>query len=203
MQQTIARSRQLRHGQAGFYGLAGSAALLAVATLVVAGVALALYFGGVADIFGPVNDIFTALTLLLTVPAVEAVRRLGAGAGWWVSPLSGLTVAGLLIAALGSILLVGGVISLGASFATFGVGMLPLLAWLVGLVLLSLRHGVVKRAVGWWVIAFLTVTVVALLALPFMSMLQLSLTLAPMLFATLAGWLIALGRDLRRRAQAA
>ncbi|CAN5798437.1 hypothetical protein BH24CHL6_BH24CHL6_06880 [soil metagenome] len=180
--------------------MAGYGALLAIVTLIVAGVALALFFGGAGDLFGPINDIFTALTLLLLVPAILAVRRLGSGVvGDWFTWLSVLTIGGLLLAAAGFILLVVRVIELQTSFLTFGLGILPFMAWVAALAYVSLRHGLLSRTVGWWVVAFLAVTVLSLVALPFMPMFLISVTLAPAVFVTLGGGLIALGRDLLRR----
>lgn len=181
---------------------AGYCAMAAVATLVASGIALALYFGGVHPVFGPVNDLFTALTLLLMVPVVLAVRQLAEGSlGPWFGWLSVATIVGLVVAAAGFVLLVAGVIDLQASFVTGGVGTLPFLAWVVALAFVSLRRRLVSAAVGWWIVVLMAVTVASIAAAPFMSMALLSVTLAPALFVTLAGWLIALGRDLLRRAE--
>lgn len=181
---------------------AGYCAMAAVGTLVVAAVALALFFGDVHPVFGPVNDLFTALTLLLMLPVVLAVRQLAAGSlGAWFGWLSAATILGLVVAAAGFGLLVVGVIDLRASFILGGLGMLPFLAWVVALAYLSLRRRLVAAAVGWWIVAFMAVTLASFAAAPFMPMALLSVTLAPALYVSLAGWLIALGLDLLRRAE--
>lgn len=185
--------------------MAGYGALAAIATLVVSGVALAIFFsdtGGLA-VFGPLNDVFTALTILLLVPAVLAVRRLAAGrAGAWFGVLSVAAIGGMALAAGGLVLLVVGVIDLQGSFITGGVGILPFLVWVVAVAYLALRGRVLSRAVGWWAAAVVAVTILAIAAAPFMTMAMLSFTLAPMLFIALAGWLVALGRQLLREANA-
>jgi hypothetical protein len=182
--------------------MAGYCAIVAVAMLVAAGIALALFFGDVNPLFGPVNDVFTALALLLMVPVVLAVWRLAEGTlGSWFGWLSLATIAGLVVAAAGFVMLVAGVIDLQASFITGGLGMLPFLVWAAALAYASLRRRVVSTVVGWWIVAFMAVTVASFAAAPIMSMALLSVTLAPALLVTLAGWLIALGRDLLRRSE--
>jgi hypothetical protein len=185
----------------GLLRVAGYGLVLAIVTLLISGVALALFFGGAGAIFGPINDVFTALTLLLFLPAILAVRGLARGrAPAWLSAVSLAAIAGIVFAAAGFFLLVLGVIDLQTSFVTFGVGILPFLAWVVALAVVSLRYGVVSRAVGWWIVAFLVIVGASIVAAPFMPMNLLSLTLAPLLFISLAAWLLLLGRDLLRRA---
>jgi hypothetical protein len=103
------------------------------------------------------------------------------------------------LAAAGFVLLVVRVIELQTSFLTFGLGLLSFMAWVAALAYLSLRHGLLSHTVGWWVVAFFAATGLSLVALPFMSMFLISITLTPLIFVTLGGWLVALGRDLLRR----
>src|SRR3970282_1939257 len=84
----------------------------AIATLIVAAVTIALFFGGAGQFWGPVNDLFVSLTVLLLVLPVLAVLLLaGDQAGWWFSVLSWLTIAGLLLVAAGQLLLGGGAVT--------------------------------------------------------------------------------------------
>jgi hypothetical protein len=185
----------------GLLRVAGYCLFAAIGTIVIAGVALSLFFSGAGAIFGPINDLFTAATLVLIIPAVVAVRRLGAGrAGGWLSVVSLTTIGGLLLAAVGFVLLVVGAIDLQASFVTFGVGMLPFLAWMAGLAVLSLRDGIIRRSVGWWIVAFTLAVVASIVGAFALPMEVLTLTLAPVLLVCLAGVLASLGRDLLARA---
>lgn len=183
--------------------LAGYGALGAIATLVVAGVALAIFFSdteGLA-VFGPINDIATATTILLLVPAVEASRRLAEGrVGPWFRALSLVAIGGMVLAAGGLVMLVVGVIDLQGSFVIGGIGMLPFLGWAVAVAYLALGGRLLSRPVGWWAAAFLGITVLAIAVAPFISMALLSFTIAPLVLIALAGWLVALGRQLLREA---
>jgi hypothetical protein len=185
----------------GLLRVAGYGAIAAIFTLAVAGIALALFFGGAGDIYGPINDLFTAATLVLIIPAIIAIRGLAAGrVGGWLSVVSLAAIGGLLLAAVGFVLLVVGAIDLQASFVTFGLGMLPFLAWIAGLAVLSLRDGIIRRSVGWWIVAFALAIAASIGGAFVLSMEVLSLTLAPLLLVSLAGVLVSLGRDLLARA---
>jgi hypothetical protein len=195
-------SRRAIGGRATFLRAAGYGALGAIATLVVAGVALGIFFSdtdGMA-IFGPINDVTTAISLALIVPAVIAVGRL-ARTGGWFSALSWLTAAGMLVAGAGLILLVVGVVDLMGSFVIGGVGILPFLAWLVALAWLALRGQLLSPALGWWALALIASIALSLAAAPFVPMAVLSLTLAPVLLVALIGLLYTLGRSLVRTAE--
>jgi hypothetical protein len=186
---------------AGLLRAAGYCLFAAIGTLIVAGVALALYFSGAGAIFGPVNDLFTAATLALLVPAVVAVWRLGSGrVGGWLAIVSLATIGGMVLAASGFVLLVVGIIDLQTSFVTFGLGMLPFLAWVAGLAVLSLRKGIIRRSVGWWIAGFALATGASIVSAFVLPMEVLTLTLAPVLFVSLAGMLVSLGRDLLAQA---
>jgi hypothetical protein len=190
------RRREL-NGSGALVRVAGYGALGAIATLVVAGVALAIFFSDTEAlaVFGPINDIFTAATLILIVPAVIVVWRT-AVAGQWFGPLSAVTVGGMLLAAAGLVLLVVRVIDLQGSFVIGGIGILPFLVWLAALAYLALNGRVLSRRVGWWALALLGSIALAVAAAPFVSMATLSITIAPVLLGALAIWLYVLGRDL-------
>lgn len=182
---------------------AGRALYVALATVVLSMVALALYFGGAGDMWGPVNDVLVATSVALVVPAMLAVRRLSQGrAGTWLSILTLAAIAGALVLACGQLALVTGVIGLEASFATGTLGVLPMIAWLAGTGVLALRTGLLARSVGWWAAAFVAIVIVTALGLATLAADTPTLALlfgAPLLVA-LAGWMLSLGRDLERRA---
>jgi hypothetical protein len=197
--------RRARGAPGTLLRVAGYGALGAIATLVVAGVALGIFFSDTEAfaIFGPINDVTTAVTLMLMVPAVAVLHRLVRGSGVaWFRYLSVLTIAGMAVAAAGLLLLVVRVIDLEGSFIVGGLGMLPFLAWVIVTAYLSLRGRLLSRTLGAWIAAFVVLTLLSILAAPFVSMQVLTFTLFPLLVATLAGWLYVLGRDLLRESAA-
>ncbi|MDP8903956.1 MAG: hypothetical protein M3N29_01340 [Chloroflexota bacterium] len=149
--------------------IAPTSAYVAVITLVLSGVALVLFFGGVGYVFGPINDVLVAATLFLLIPVALAVRRLAAGqAGQWFTVLTWIAIAGMLEAAVGQLLLVVGLISLQTSFLTGAVGIVPVLAWIGGVSYLALRRDVLDRPTGLWGAAFLGTSAVTAVAGPFL-----------------------------------
>jgi hypothetical protein len=180
------------------YGFAGRCLRWATATLAVATVSISLFFGGAGYVFGPINDVTTAATLLLIVPGVLAVRRLARErTGAWFSGLSLLTVVGLGVAAGGLLALVAGVITLNDSFVVGGIGILPFLAWLAAFGAISLRRGVLTRRVGWLSISALAISIIATAVSPFLPMNVLVFVLGLPLLAIFAAWLWVFGTDLR------
>jgi hypothetical protein len=145
--------------------LAGISAAAAVPALFLSGVALALFFRGAGDWWGPVNDVLIALTLLLLVlPILVLPGAVGEQAGGWFIALSYAAVAGIVVAAAGQLLLVAGRVSLGTSYVTGGVGILPLIAWWVAAAFLAFSTGAPPVGIGWWLLAslaFAALTVVA------------------------------------------
>lgn len=135
--------------------LAGISAAAAIPALFLSAVALALFFGGAGDRWGPVNDVLVALTLLLLIlPVLVLPGRIEEEEGWFVA-LGYVAVAGILVASIGQLLLVARVISLNTSFVTGGVGILPLLAWWAAVVYLALAAGTVPAEIGWWLVGTL------------------------------------------------
>src|SRR3990170_8912258 len=127
----------------GLIRAAGYSAYAAIATLVVAAVTIGLFFGGAGQLWGPVNDVFVSLTtLLLILPVLAILLLAGDQAGWWFSLLSWLAIAGLLLVAVGQLLLVVGVISLNASFLTGGIGITPFLLWALATIWTAWTFGV-------------------------------------------------------------
>jgi len=161
--------------------------------VLLAGVTLALFFGGRGDRFGTLNDLFSAIALLLLIPPVIAVNeRLAADVGGWLLPLTTAALAGLLLAAVGQLLLIVRVIDLSTSFVTGGLGILPVLGWVIALVWLSLGAHLLPDAVGWLGIGLLGS---AALTATFSAMKLSFATLVSgvVLAASLLAWLVALG----------
>jgi hypothetical protein len=178
---------------------AGYSAVAATLSLLLAGVTIALFFGGAGEQYGPMNDAFTALTLLLLILPVLAIRTLVGDAGPLFHAVTVLAVIGLLVGAVGQILLVAGIIDLNTSFVTGGVGIAPVLAWAVGLALVALRSEALPDQLGW--------TTAAMLALVVLSTVTASVTSGPpvalvsgALFVSLELWLVALAWTLFSRA---
>ncbi|MEX1156804.1 MAG: hypothetical protein WED12_06505 [Chloroflexota bacterium] len=184
----------------GLIRAAGYSAYAAIATLVVAAVTIGLFFGGAGQFWGPVNDVFVSLTtLLLILPVLAILLLAGDHAGWWFSALSWLAIAGLLLVAVGQLLLVVGVISLNASFLTGGIGISPFLLWALATIWTAWTFGVPSMMVGFLLAGVLVVsalTTAVSLALPGVAtgIVSAVLTLA------VCAWMAALGSDLLGRA---
>ena len=176
--------------------LAGASALLAVPVLVLSGVFLALFFGGRGERFGRLNDLLTAIGLLLLVAPAAAVYLISRDTtGEWLLVLTIAAVAGMALAAAGQILLVLRVIDLRTSFVTGGIGVVPVLAWVGATVWLALSGHVLPEAIGW--LGAATLASAALLTVA--SVVRLDTAVWPLsvvLMAAIGGWLITLGRAL-------
>lgn len=173
--------------------LAGASALLAVPVLVLAGIFLALFFGGRGERFGALNDLFTAIGLLLLVAPATAVYLIARDStGDWFLVLTIAAVAGMALAAGGQILLTLRVIDLQTSFVTGGIGVVPVLAWVGATVWLALSGHLLPEAVGG--LGAATLASAALLTVA--SVVRLDAAVWPLsvvLMAALGGWLITLG----------
>ena len=150
--------------------LGAPAAYAGAAATLVAGLLLVPFFRGAGDAYGKLNDIFSAVALLLLIPPAVAVYALARdAAGGWLLAITIAAVAGMLIAGIGQILLVIRVIDLSASFVTGGLGILPILAWVAAVTWLALGGSMLTATVGWLGIAVLAsatfVTVAAALKL--------------------------------------
>ena len=180
--------------------LGGYSALAAIPALVLSGVFLALFFGGFGDFYGPLNDIFSALTLLLTIfPAIAVYAIYREQVGQWFAIITWLAVGGMLVAPIGQLLLVVRVIQLETSFVTGGMGITPVLIWLGALAYLALRHGQVPAVIGWLLVAGLALALLLTLA----SAARLSVgvwVFSVGLLVTLSAWYGMLGLELLRRA---
>ncbi len=181
---------------------AGYSAMVAIVALIGSGITIALFFGGAGAVFGPANDLLvSATTVALILPVLGVDRVAGEGVPW-LRLVSIAAVAGLILIAVGQVLLVVGVIDLGASFVTGGLGVLPVFAWVVALVLIALGPGLVGPTVGWLAAAVLvlsaaTAIVSALTTGPVLWVACVALLLA------LTAWLATVATDLLGRAAAA
>ena len=130
--------------------LAGPSTWVALVALVLSAIALALFFGGAGQLWGPVNDAFIVVAVLAMIPAVLAVDRLAGDHGApWTRIITVAALAGIVVMAAGQTLLIVGRLSLEGSYVTGGIGVIPFLAWVVLVAVLSLSAGVVPRSVGW------------------------------------------------------
>jgi hypothetical protein len=143
------------------YRLASWTTWVSIVTLVIAAIALAIFFAGPGEPFGSINDAAIAITLILLIPAVLAVDRL---AGERFAPMVRIVtiaaIAGILLAAAGQFLLIARVITLEDSLVTGGMGILPVLAWFVLVAVISLAGALLPSTVGWLAVASLAMIVV-------------------------------------------
>lgn len=134
---------------ADLYRMAGISTWIALVALVLSAIALALFFAGAGQFWGPVNDALIVVTAITLLPGVLAVARLaGDHAAPWVAVLTVAAIAGLVLVAVGQTLLIVGRLSLEGSYVTFGLGLIPFLAWLVLLAVLGLGGSAVPETVG-------------------------------------------------------
>jgi hypothetical protein len=146
---------------ADLYRLAGLSGWIALVALVLSGIALALFFGGAGEFWGPINDALIVVTAIGLFLPVLAVDRLAGDHGTpWVAIVTIAAVAGLVLIAVGQTLLIVGRLSLDGSYVTGGFGILPVLAWIVLVAVLSLASGVIPSTVGWLAVATLAAIVV-------------------------------------------
>jgi hypothetical protein len=129
--------------------------------LLLSGIALALFFGGAGEFWGPVNDALIVVTAIALVPAVAAVARLAGDRGSpWVALVSVVAVAGLLLIAVGQTLLIVGRLSLDGSYVTGAIGVIPVIAWIVLVATLGIGLGVLPSRTGWLAVLTLAAIVV-------------------------------------------
>jgi hypothetical protein len=146
---------------AELYRLASGTTWVSIVTLVIAAIALAIFFAGPGEPFGSINDAAIAITLILLIPAVLGVDRL---AGDRFAPMVRVVtiaaIAGIVLAAVGQLLLIVRVITLEDSYITGSLGILPVLAWFVLVAVVSLVAGLLPSTVGWLAVASLLLIVV-------------------------------------------
>ncbi len=180
---------------------AGLSAALAIPLLIVSGIALALFFGGQGAFWGPVNDVFLALTCLALLLPIVAVDRLAGDSASWMRWVSIVAFAGCVLVAVGQVALVLGIIDLQTSFVTGGVGFLGLVVWMVALVVLAFGVGVLPPAIGWR--SAITLGVSVLEAVVALATTGVALWVASLVLVLgIVGWLWAIGAGLLARASA-
>jgi hypothetical protein len=182
------------------YRLAGWSSAIAIVTLIISGIALAIFFS-IGEPWGSINDFFIVLTALALIPPMLAIDRIAGDSAAWLRPVTILAIAGAVLIAVGQSLLIVRVIDLNASYVTGGVGVLPVLAWLVALVVLAFGTHGVAPAIGWTALAALgAIVVFSLIAV---------VTLGPVLWVAsivlllaISAWMGAMSMDLLGRAPA-
>jgi hypothetical protein len=176
--------------------LAGPSTWVALVALVVSGIALALFFAGAGAFWGPVNDALIVVAVLAMIPAVLTVDRLAGDHGSpWTRIVTIAAIAGIALMATGQTLLILGRLSLDGSYVTGGIGVVPFLAWMALVAVLSLASGILPRPVGWLAAVSLgAIVVVGVIA---------AITTGPALWlgsvaalVVLAAWLAALANAL-------
>jgi hypothetical protein len=181
---------------ADLYRLASLSSWIALVALVLSGIALALFFGEAGEFWGPVNDAFIVVTAIGLVLPVVAVSRLAADQGApWVTIVTIVALAGLVLIAVGQALLIVGRLSLDGSYVTGGIGIVPVLAWIVLVAILSLGSGVLPSTVGWLAVATLAaIVIVSIVAAvtrgPILGVVSVALLITVSAWlASLASWL--------------
>jgi hypothetical protein len=177
---------------ADLYRLASWSTWVSLVALVISGVALAIFFAGPGEPFGSINDAFIALALVALIPAVLAVDRLAGSHGAPIVRIATVAaIAGIVLAAVGQVLLILRVITLEDSYITGGLGILPVLAWILLVAVLALGPGILPALVGW-------LAALVLLAIVATSVVA-TVTLGPVLWvaclalvAALVAWLASL-----------
>ena len=165
--------------------LAGPSTWIALVALVLSAIALALFFAGAGQFWGPVNDAFIVVAVLAMIPAVLAVDRIAGGhAAPWTRIITVAAIAGIVLMAAGQTLLIVGRLSLEGSYVTGGIGVIPFIAWIVLVGVLALVSGVLPRSVGWLAVAVI-VAIVAESAIA-------AVTRGPALWATSVGLVVVL-----------
>ena len=148
---------------ATLFRTASVSVVIAVGTLIVAGITIAFFFGGMGRYWGPINDVFVSATAVaLLLPILALVRAVGDGTPWF-RIVSYAALAGCVLIAVGQVLLVVSVIDLNASFWTGGLGVIPVIAWMVALVILGLGGAAVPALIGWSSLAALAAIGVTIL----------------------------------------
>jgi hypothetical protein len=139
---------------ADLYRLASLSTWMALVALVLSAIALALFFGGAGEFWGPVNDALIVVTAIALIPTVAAVARMAGDRGApWVAIVSVAAIAGLVVMTVGQTLLILGRLSLDGSYVTGGIGIVPFIAWVVLVAVLGLGLDVLPSRIGWLALA--------------------------------------------------
>jgi hypothetical protein len=185
---------------ATLYRLAGWSAAVAIVTLIISGIALAIFFQ-IGEPWGSINDFFVVLTALALILPMLAVDRVAVDRAGWLRIVTIVAIGGAVLIAIGQSLLIARVIDLQASYLTGGIGLVPVLVWLVALVVLAFGSHALVPAIGWSALASLAMVVIFSLVAaatmgPAMWVASIVLLLA------ISAWLALLSADLLARVSA-
>ena len=183
------------------YLLAGISTFLVIPALLLSGIFGALFFLKRGDHYGPLNDLFFALSLFLLILPVIVVNDLAnEQVGIWFDAVTWAAVVGLVVAGVGQVLLVAGAISLQTSFKSGSIGIAPVLVWMVSLAMISIRKEAPDTLVGLTMALSLVLMVPTALLPAFQVRMSLRIWVGAILGLALVAWLLALGVDLVGRA---
>jgi len=179
--------------------LAGLSAIGALAALMISGAAVLVFFNGGDVIYGTINDVFVAITLVLLVLPVLAIRSIiGDEAGQWFDALTWAALAGFAVASVGQILLVVRAIDLQTSFVTGGVGILPSVVWAIAASILASRSSRIPHRIGWLLGAMLILSLVESIVASLDSNAA-TLGVSVALLLSMVAWLLSLAAELLKR----
>jgi hypothetical protein len=178
------------------YRIAGWSAALAVVTLIISAIALAIFFR-VGEPWGSINDGLIVVTALALIPAMVAIDRLAGGQAAWLRIVTIVAIAGAVLISVGQSLLIVRILSLEGSYVTGGIGLLPILVWLIALVVLAFSAGAIPASIGWTALASL-VMIVVFSVVAMITMGPALWVAAVVLIGVLAAWLLAMSTTFLR-----
>jgi hypothetical protein len=185
---------------ATLFRFAGWSAAAAIVTLVISGIALAIFFQ-VGEPWGSINDFFIVLTALALILPILAVDRIAVDRAGWLRIITIVAIGGAALIAIGQSLLIARVIDLQSSYVTGGIGVLPVLAWMLGLVVLAFGSHALVPAIGWSALASLAMVVIfSLIAAATMG--PAMWVASVVLLLAISAWLAVLSADLLARVPA-
>jgi hypothetical protein len=187
--------------------LAGLSAIGAVAALMISGAAVLVFFNGGDVIYGTINDVFVAITLVclvaitlvcLVLPVLAIRSIIGDEVGRWFDVLTWAALAGFTVASIGQILLVVRAIDLQTAFVTGGVGILPSVVWAIAGSNLSARSSRLPHRIGWLLGSMLILALVETIVASLDSTAA-TLGVSVALLLSMVGWLLSVAAELQRR----
>ena len=175
--------------------------MLAIPAVLLAGYFGILFFLGRGERYGPLNDLFFALTLFLIIlPAIAVTSLADEQVKTWFEVVTWVAVAGMVVAGVGQVLLVARIISLQTSFMTGGLGIVPMLVWMGSLALISIQYEVIGTLVGWAAALSIGLMVPTALLPALRARMSVKLLSGGTLTLAVVVWLLALGIDLLNQA---
>jgi hypothetical protein len=174
--------------------LGSISALLAIPAVGAAMVFWVLFWTGKGEAYGPLNDVAVAAALFLMIAPALAISGASPPDLAWLPLLGWAAAAGMAIAGAGQLLLVARVIRLNMSFVTGGIGILPVLIWMVVLAYAGIVRGTPSTSIGWTAALVLVLIVPA--AVTARASKRVALIWQSLLVAALMVWLAALARHL-------